>query len=92
MAPASLRPHFSRQARRQLVLLAKKRPGLLDRVVEVVGHLVQEPFAGLHKPEALRGDLSGFWSVRLSHGDRLIYRVEGDRLMIVSVEGHYRDR
>ncbi len=92
MAPTSLRPHFSRQARRQLALLAKRRPELLNRVVEVIGHLVQEPFTGLHKPEALRGDLSGFWSVRLSHKDRLIYRVEGDRLMVLSIEGHYADR
>ena len=72
--------------------MAMKRPELLDRVVEVVCHLVQEPFTGLHKPEALRGDLSGFWSVRLSHKERLVYKVEGDRLLIVTVEGHYRDR
>ncbi len=88
MASGSLRPRFSRQARRQLARLASARRELLDRVVEVVFHLVQEPFAGLHKPEPLRGDLSGFWSVRLSQRDRLIYRVEGEDLLIRSLEGH----
>ncbi len=92
MASGSLRPRFSRQARRQLVRLGSARPELLDRVVEVVSTLVQEPFAGLHKPEPLRGDLSGSWSVRLSQRDRLIYRVEGGDLLIQSLEGHYEDR
>ena len=92
MASGSLRPRFSRQARRQLARLARAHPELLDRVVEVVSHLVQEPFEGLHKPEPLRGDLSGSWSVRLSQRDRLIYRVEGGDLLIQSLEGHYEER
>jgi toxin YoeB len=92
VASGSLRPRFSRQARRQLARLARARPELLDRVVEVTSHLVQEPFAGLHKPEPLLGDLFGFWSVRLNQRDRLVYRVEGGDLLIQSVEGHYEDR
>lgn len=72
--------------------MAKRRPDLLDRVVEVVTHLVHEPFAGLHKPEALRGQLADLWSVRLNLRDRLVYRVEGDDLLIASIEGHYHDR
>lgn len=86
------KPSLSRQARRQLVTLARKRPELLDRVVEVISHLVQDPTGGSHKPEPLVGVLSGYWSVRLTHKDRLVYRVEGRRLLIVSVEGHYEDR
>ena len=86
-----LRPAFSREARRQLARLAKRKPDLLDRVVEVVSHIVREPFRGLHKPEPLVGDLAGWWSVRLNQRDRLIYRVENDRLLIASIEGHYGD-
>lgn len=87
----ALKPSFSRNARRQLVKLARKNPDLLDRAVEVVSHLVHEPFRGLHKPEPLVGDLAGYWSVRLTHKDRLIYRVEQQRLLVVSIEGHYGD-
>jgi toxin YoeB len=86
-----LKPAFSREARRQLARLAKRQPDLLDRVVEVVSHIVHEPFRGLHKPEPLVGDLAGWWSVRLNQRDRLIYRVESDRLLIASIEGHYGD-
>ena len=58
----------------------------------MISDLVQDPFKGLHKPEALRSELSGLWSVRLNHKDRLVYRVEGERLFILSVEGHYDGR
>lgn len=88
----SLKPAFSRAARRQIARFVKRKPELLDRIVEVVAELLGEPFRGLHKPEPLVGDLSGWWSVRLNSVDRLIYRVEGDRLLIDSVEGHYEDR
>ncbi len=92
MPSPALRPHLSRHVRRQLVILARRRPELLDRVIEVISHLVRHPFEGLHKPEKLRGDLAGFWSVRLSHKDRMVYKVDGGRLLIVSVEGHYDER
>jgi len=87
----SLKPVFSRQARRQIARLARSSPDLLNRIVEVVSHLVHQPITGLHQPKPLVGDLQGWWSVRLNHKDRLIYRVESDELQIDSVEGHYGD-
>lgn len=86
-----LKPAFSRAARRQIAGLVKRNPALLDRIVEVVAHIINEPHGGLHKPELLVGVLAGFWSVRLNHKDRLVYRVDGERLLIHSVEGHYDD-
>jgi toxin YoeB len=87
-----LKPAFSREARRQIARLAKRNPELLDRIVEVVSHLIHEPTRGLHKPEPLVGQLSGWWSVRLNQRDRLIYRVSDGKLLIDSVEGHYGDK
>ncbi len=72
-------------------MLARKLPGFLDRVIEVISHLVQEPYAGLHKPKPLRGGLSGAWSVRPGYKDRLIYKVAGERILALSLEGHYDD-
>ncbi|MBM3568864.1 MAG: Txe/YoeB family addiction module toxin [Alphaproteobacteria bacterium] len=72
--------------------MAKRDPAALDRVLEVLIHLSASPFGGLHKPEPLRHDLAGFWSVRLNQRDRLIYRVDGERLEVHAIEGHYGDR
>ncbi len=48
-----------------------------------------DPTTGLGKPEALRHDLAGFWSRRLSQKDRLIYRFDDGHIYIFAIGGHY---
>ena len=86
-----LKPYLSRQARSQIAKLSRSNPLLLDQVIEAITRLVREPFTGLHKPKPLVGPLKGYWSVRLNRKDRLVYQVDGHRLLIASIEGHYDD-
>lgn len=86
-----LKPCLSRQARSQIAKLSRANPALLDQVIEVITRLVHEPHSGLHKPKPLVGPLKGYWSVRLNRKDRLVYRVEGEQLLVASIEGHYDD-
>ena len=60
-----------------------RRINLLLRDIERGG------FEGLGKPEPLRGDLSGFWNRRIDDTNRLVYRIAGDILEILSCKGHY---
>lgn len=46
---------------------------------------------GMGKPEALRGDLSGFWSRRIDGQNRLVYRIAGVNIEIASCKSHYGD-
>ena len=48
-------------------------------------------FDGIGKPEPLKGDMSGFWSRRIDDVNRLVYRISGDVMEIVSCKGHYED-
>ncbi len=48
-------------------------------------------FDGLGKPEPLKGEWSGFWSRRIDDTNRLIYRIVGDVLEILSCCRHYDD-
>ena len=48
-----------------------------------------EPAVGTGKPEALRHNLSGFWSRRLSQKDRLIYKFDDNYIYIFAIGGHY---
>jgi len=48
-------------------------------------------FEGIGKPEPLTGELSGFWSRRIDETNRLVYRVGGEVLEILSCRGHYDD-
>ncbi|MGD9410170.1 MAG: Txe/YoeB family addiction module toxin [Thiohalocapsa sp.] len=48
-----------------------------------------DPSTGLGKPEALRHNLSGFWSRRLSQKDRLVYKFDDAHIYVFAIGGHY---
>jgi toxin YoeB len=46
--------------------------------------------SGIGKPEALKGDLQGFWSRRIDEKNRLVYNQSEDgALCIIACRGHY---
>jgi len=61
----------------------------LKRINLLVRDTLREPFGGIGKPEALRENLSGFWSKRIDDTNRLVYAVEEDKLVIISCRYHY---
>jgi toxin YoeB len=61
----------------------------LERVDRLVRAIQTTPFAGIGKPEPLRGDLSGWWSRRTSREHRLVYRVERGVIYILQARYHY---
>lgn len=44
------------------------------------------------KPEPLRGNWTGFYSVRIDEKNRLIFQISGDTLEIVQCGSHYYDK
>ena len=48
-----------------------------------------DPASGIGKPEALRHNLSGFWSRRISPKDRVIYKFDDEYVYIFAIGGHY---
>ena len=66
-------------------------PKILQRVNEVIRDALRNPFAGIGKPEPLKNNLTGWWSRRITQEHRLIYRVEGDSLLIMQCRFHYDD-
>lgn len=48
-----------------------------------------DPASGMGKPEPLKHNLSGLWSRRISHRDRLIYRFDDKAIYIFAIGGHY---
>lgn len=62
---------------------------MLKRVNELIKQCSRTPFEGIGKPEALKNDLSGWWSRRIDQEHRLVYRVENDKLYIAQCRKHY---
>lgn len=63
----------------------------LKRINELLKACQREPFEGIGKPEALRHQLQGWWSRRITLEHRLVYRVEGNDLLIAGLRFHYED-
>ncbi len=64
----------------------------LKRINNLLKDTERNPFAGIGKPEPLKGELSGFWSRRIDDVNRLVYRINDDSLEILSCRGHYDDK
>ncbi|GAB4043592.1 Txe/YoeB family addiction module toxin [Spirosoma jeollabukense] len=66
---------------------------VFKRIYEVIRDIRRHPFEGIGKPELLKGNLSGYWSRRITDEHRLVYKIDtnGD-ILIISVKGHYSDK
>lgn len=70
---------------------ADENPKIGRKIAKLIQESRRDPFHGTGKPEPLKGKLSGYWSRRITEEHRLIYRVNGDVLEILSCMGHYED-
>lgn len=80
---------FNEQAWSDYLYWQKTDKKTLKRLNEILKSIKRTPFEGIGKPEPLRGNLSGWWSRRLDHEHRLIYRVEGDTIQLLQCRYHY---
>lgn len=62
---------------------------LLERLNGLIKECSRTPFHGTGKPEPLRGQLSGWWSRRLTQEHRLIYKPTEDGLLLAQCLYHY---
>ncbi len=78
---------FSRQAEKDI---RKLTPKLKKKLMDVLrNQIAVDPYSG----KALMGELKGYYSVRLSYQDRIVYSIEDDRLIVyvVRAKTHYGD-
>ncbi|MCZ2223300.1 MAG: Txe/YoeB family addiction module toxin [Chitinophagales bacterium] len=61
----------------------------LRKINELIKAIQRTPFEGIGKPEALKENLSGWWSRRINLEDRLVYKVEQNRIVILQCRKHY---
>ncbi|WP_421695526.1 Txe/YoeB family addiction module toxin [Aestuariivirga sp.] len=61
----------------------------LERINALIKDASRNPFQGIGKPEPLRGELSGWWSRRITQEHRLVYRAVDGTLQIAQCRYHY---
>lgn len=62
---------------------------LFVRTLDLIEAVSRDPFSGIGKPEPLKHQLAGCWSRRINDRHRLVYRVNGKTLIILSCIYHY---
>jgi len=61
----------------------------LKRIYSLIQSIDRNGYSPIGKPEPLKDDLSGWWSVRIDEANRLIFRIDDGILVINSCMGHY---
>lgn len=63
----------------------------LERINTLLEECKRHPFKGIGKPEPLLGNLTGFWSRRITQEHRLVYMVKGGTVYVIQCRYHYED-
>ena len=82
-----MRVHFTDDGWDDYLFWFRRDTKTLGRINDLLEDIRRAPFRGIGKPEPLAGDLSGFWSRRITAEHRLVYCVQGrgdDQCFIVA--------
>ena len=80
---------FSENAWEDYLYWQKTDRKVVLRINALIRDIQRDPFDGIGKPEALRHALSGYRSRRITDEHRIVYKVEGDAVMIAQLRYHY---
>jgi len=62
----------------------------LKRIHSLLQSIERNGTSCIGDPEPLRGNLAGWWSVRINEKDRIVFRFAESKLEILSCRGHYQ--
>ena len=80
---------FSEHAWEEYLFWQKTNRKLVQRINALIREIQRTPFEGIGKPEPLQHALSGYWSRRITDEHRIVYKVEGDAVLIAQLRYHY---
>ncbi|MFP4092458.1 MAG: Txe/YoeB family addiction module toxin [Cyclobacteriaceae bacterium] len=60
-----------------------------NKISRLIQEISQHPFSGTGKPEPLKHELSGYWSRQINKEHRIVYRVQEDKVIVISLRYHY---
>jgi toxin YoeB len=72
-----VRVHFTANAWKDFQHWVRNDEVILERISDLIEDIRRTPFKGRGKPEALKGNVAGWWARRIAGEHRLLYRVAG---------------
>jgi len=62
---------------------------VLKKITQLIESIIGNPYEGIGKPEPLKHGLTGCWSRRITQEHRIVYEVHTDKIVVLSLKGHY---
>ena len=62
---------------------------ILKKIAKLTEAIIENPYEGIGKPEALKYNLTGKWSRRINNEHRYVYQVDDNIINVYSLKGHY---
>ena len=80
---------FSENAWEDYIYWQRVDKKTLNKINSLIKDIKRNIYSGIGKPEPLKYDLAGYWSRRIDHEHRLVYKVEDNEINIISCRFHY---
>ena len=64
----------------------------LKRINKLLMDINRNGYQCIGKPEPLKGDLSGYWSVHIDEKNRIVFRITEKNIDIMQCGSHYYDK
>jgi len=64
----------------------------VKRIMKLIKDIKRNGYSGIGNPEPLSENLSGYWSRRIDDKNRIVYKIDGDIIVINQCGSHYRDK
>ena len=80
---------FSDKAWSDIMEWMREDRKIIKKIDAMLSDIERNGNSGMGKPEALRHELSGYWSRRITEKDRLIYRFDDSTIYVAACKGHY---
>jgi toxin YoeB len=80
---------FSKNSWGDYISWQREDKKMLFKINDLIKDIQITPYEGFGKPEPLKYDLAGFWSGRIDREHRLVYKVNGNEILIYCCRYHY---
>lgn len=65
---------------------------VLKKINDLLKDIDRNGYKSKGKPEPLKGNLSGYWSVKIDNKNRIVFKIEDENLEIIQCGTHYGDK
>ncbi|WP_298042939.1 Txe/YoeB family addiction module toxin [uncultured Campylobacter sp.] len=83
---------WSQEAWKDYLYWQENDKNILKRINKLILDIERNGYDCIGKPEALKGNLSGLYSVRIDGKNRLVFRISNGAIEIAQCKTHYGDK